>query len=118
MATITPTVAKAGNNGSDNVYIATWASIGDSDTCTAIQMCGAADRSVQITGTFNSATVVIQGSNDGTNYVTLTDPQGNAISKTSAGIEQVEELTRYIKPSSSGGSSSSTTVSLLLKGQF
>lgn len=118
MATITPTVVRVGDGGVTNVYVATWAAIGDSDTCTAIQMCGAADRSVQITGTFGSATILLQGSNDGTNYATLTDPQGNVISKTSAAIEQIEELTRYIKPSTSGGTGSAITVSVLLKGQF
>lgn len=72
------------------------------------------DRSVQITGTFDSATVVLEGSNDGTNWVTLTDPQGNAISKTSAGLEQIEEVTRYIRPKHSGGTSAeSITVTVL-----
>lgn len=117
MATITPTIVRVDDGGVRGVYLATWATIGDSDTCTHIPMSGAADRSVQISGTFNSATVVMQGSNDGTNWFSLTDPQGNAISKTSASIEQIEELTRYIRPSSSGGSSSSTNVLLLLKGQ-
>lgn len=117
MAVITPTLVRVTDPGVNAVYIATWAAIGDADTCTAIPMSGAADRSVQITGTFGSATIDIQGSNDGTNYAVLTDPQGNTISKTSASLEQIMELTRYIKPVTTGGSSSSTTVSLLLKGQ-
>lgn len=64
------------------------------------------DRSVQITGTFDSATVILQGSNDGSIWSTLTDPQGNAISKTSADLEQISEATRYIRPSTSGGGGS------------
>jgi hypothetical protein len=55
------------------------------------------DRSVQITGTFNSGTVLIEGSNDGTNWVTLNDPLGNALSFTAAGLKQVSELTAYIR---------------------
>lgn len=117
MATITPTVVRVTDGGVKGVYLATWTSIGDSDTCSPVLMSGAADRSVAITGTFNSATVVLQGSHDATNYFTLTDPQGNAISKTAAGLEQIEELTRYIRPSSSGGTASVTTVNVLLKGQ-
>ena len=75
------------------------------------------DRSVQLTGTFGNATVLIQGSNDGTNYVTLTDPQGNALSFTTAGLEQIEEATRYIKPTSSGGDGTqSVTVTIFAGG--
>lgn len=75
------------------------------------------DRSVQIEGTFDSATVVLQGSNDGTNWYTLTDPQGNAISKTSAALEQISEATRYIRPSvSSAGGSTSLTVTVFAAG--
>lgn len=117
MAVIAPTIVMVTDPGVNRVYVATWAAIGDADTCTAIPMSGASDRSVQFSGTFASATVLLNGSNDGTNYIVLTDPQGNAISKTSASIEQIMELTRFIKPSTSGGSGSAVTVSVLLKGQ-
>jgi hypothetical protein len=75
--------------------------VGDS-----LEMTAWSDRSVQFVGTFDSATVVLQGSNDGTTWVTLTDPQGNAISKTAAGLEAISELTRYVRPSTSGGGGS------------
>lgn len=68
------------------------------------------DRCMQITGTFDSATVVLQGSNDGTNWVTLTDPQGNSISKTAAALEQVMEIPRYTRVSTSGGAGSQNLV--------
>lgn len=118
MAVVTPTITRVDDGGVRAVYLVQWSNIGDADTCTAVPMSGGSDRSVQITGTFSSATVVIQGSNDGTNYAPLTDPQGNAISKTAASLEAISELTRYIKPTTSGGSSSSVTVSLLIKGQL
>ena len=51
-----------------------------------IHAAGGSDRSAQIVGTFDSATITIEGSNDGTNYTTLTDPQGNALSFTTAAI--------------------------------
>lgn len=74
------------------------------DTGQALQMGGSTIRSVQITGTFGAGgTVVLEGSNDGTNYVTLTDPQGNALSKTAAGIEAIQEITRYIRPRVTAG---------------
>lgn len=64
----------------------------------------AGDMCVQVAGTFGGATVLVQGSNDGTNYATLNDPQGNALSiATTAKIEQLLEAPRFLKLSSSGG---------------
>lgn len=112
MAVITPVTAEAeGNN-----YVVSWSAIGDSDTCTAVAWGGARDKTVQMQGTWGSATVVLQGSIDGTNYITLTDPQGNAISKTDNAMETVMENVRYIKPSTSGGTGSSVNVYLLMGG--
>lgn len=115
MATITPTVVKTGLDPARKTYIVTWA-LGNADTGVAVNLVSAPDRSVQIAGTLGSATIVLEGSNDGTNWVTLTDPQGNPISKTVAAIEQIEELTLYIRASSSGGSGTAVTVTLLLRG--
>lgn len=117
MATIQGTVTRATDGGVTDVWLATWPAMGNADTGTAVAMSGAADRSVQIEGTFAGATVVLQGSNDGSNWQSLTDPQGNAISKAAAALEQISELTRYIRPTTSGGGGSSITVTVLLKGQ-
>ena len=74
------------------------------------------DRSVQIAGTFGAGTVVFEGSNDGTNYATLTDPQGNAISKTSAALEQVTEAALLAKPRVSGADgATSVTVTVIAR---
>lgn len=102
--------------GDRGVHMIQWLTMGDADTGTSIEMPGSSDRSVQIAGTFDSATVVLQGSNDGTNWATLTDPQGNAISKTGAAIEMITELTRYIRPVTSGGQGSTDIdVTVLVK---
>ncbi len=78
---------------------------------------GTADRSAQVAGTFNGATCLIQGSNDGSNWVTLTDILGNALSFTATGLKQITEITRYIRPSTSGGGGSqSLTVYLIERG--
>ena len=61
-------------------------------------------KSVQITGTFGSGgTVVIEGSDDGTNYETLNDLQDGALSITAAGLYEVQEHTRYIRPDVTAG---------------
>lgn len=110
------TITRLPYAGSD-VWVVAWAGLDSDDSGDPFEAPDAADRSVQITGTFGSGgTIVIQGSNDGTNYVTLTDPQGNAISKTSAGIEQIEEITRYIRPLvSAGDGTTSLAVTMLVR---
>lgn len=114
MATIAPTITSLPRS----VHLVVWSNVTNADTCSAAELSGDGDRSVQIAGTFDSATVVVAGSNDGSNYIVLTDPQGNAISKTAAAIEAITEVTRYIKPTFSGGAGTqSLTVSMLFRGR-
>lgn len=81
-----------------------YAGLSEADAAPApIEMPEYADRSVQVVGTFNAGTVVVEGSNDGVNWSTLTDPQGNNASFTAAKIEQLQELTRYMRPRVSAG---------------
>lgn len=112
MAVITPVISDA----SGNCHVVSWSAIGDSDTCTPVGFAGARDKTVQINGTFGGATIVLEGSVDGTNYVTLTDPQGNSISKTSAALETVMENVQFIRPATSAGVGSSINVYLLMGG--
>ncbi len=60
--------------------------------------------SVQVEGTFGTGgTVVLEGSNDGTNWRTLKDRQGTAISLTAAGVRQLGEITEKIRPRVTAG---------------
>lgn len=68
--------------------------------------------SVQVSGTFGGATVVLQGSNDGTTYATLKDSQGSDLSFTSAGYGEFSSGAAFIKPSISGGTGDSLTVTV------
>lgn len=121
MATITPTITQITTHG-DDCHVVTWTPMTNAgtDVGSPIEMPGSADRSIQVSGTFGTGgTVLIEGSNDGTNYVTLNDPQGNALSVTTAKIEQLLELTRYIRPRiSAGDGSTSLTVTMLLRRPF
>jgi hypothetical protein len=87
-------------------------------TGTPVELAKYTDKSVHIYGTFDTTTVLIEGSNDpranpkhvdhaSAVWATLPDPQGNAISKTAAGLEQVLDNTKWIRPNLSvaGGSS-------------
>lgn len=94
--------------------LVTWANMGNADTGDAIELPWYADRTIQVVATnYGSATLVIQGSLDGSNWVTLADPQGNAMSFTSGvKMETVLENTRYIRPVTSGGTGTDLTVIL------
>lgn len=93
------------------VVLASWSGLLNGDDGAPLEAVGHADKTVQITGTFGvGGTIVIEGSNDGTNYATLTDPQGNAISKTAAAIEMIAEHTRYIRPRVTAGDGTTSLV--------
>ena len=69
--------------------------------------------SVQVAGTFGSATVTFLGSNDGTTFTAITDVYGSAISFTAAGQRELSTCYRYFKPSLSGGTADSLNVYLV-----
>ena len=93
------TIAVAKTSGQDPDVLYLWeALVSGSLDGVSIVIPGRSDMCVQVVGTFDTATLTMQGSNDGTNWATLTDPQGNDIAFTSAGIEQILEKTRFVRP--------------------
>ena len=74
-----------------------------------------ADRSVQVTATFSGSTVTIQGSNDGTNCETITDPLGSALTFTGAGLKQILQYTKFIRPIATGGTGTNFVVTLVMR---
>lgn len=117
MATNTAVVAHVSDPGAKDVWMATWTALGNADTGTGVTMSGASDRCIQVSGTWGSATLTVKGSNDNVTWIVLTDPQGNNLTKTADFIEQISELTRYIRVETSGGSGTALNANLLLKGQ-
>jgi hypothetical protein len=119
MAVIPFTVTPLKTHGDTTCVIASWAPLTHSgtDSGSPLEVPGALRCSVQVTGTFGaSGTLLIEGSNDGTNYATLADPQGSALSVTSAKIEEVLEAVRYIRPRvSNGDGTTSLTCTLLVR---
>lgn len=92
-------------------------SLADNDTGVAINMAEYSDRSVQVTG-LTADSLAIHGSNDGTNYVLLTDPQGDALTFAANGLRQIAEATAYIKPVRTGTADVTIVVTLyLLRGR-
>lgn len=86
------------------VRLFTWTGVPNGDVGAAIEVVDFADLTVTLSGTFGTGgSVTFKGSNDGTNYFALTDPQGNAITKTAGGIESVTETPRYLRPEITAG---------------
>jgi hypothetical protein len=100
-----------------DAWTAVW-TVDTGDQGSPVELPGANDRSVQVVGTFATSTVVLQGSNDGTNWFTLNSPQGTALSFTASGILAVQEHCRYMRPSVSGGTGTGLVVTLFCKGQL
>jgi hypothetical protein len=101
----------------NNAHFVQWTPLLNGDSGAPYPMPGFADRSVQIGGTFGvGGTVVIEGTIDGTNYVTLADPQGVALSKTAAALLEIMQITKLIRPRvSAGDGTTSITVTLLAR---
>lgn len=101
----------------DRAHVITWSSLANGDVGSALEMPGSPDRSIQVVGTFGSGgNLRIQGSNDGSNWSTLTDPQGNDINLTASKIEQIMEVVRYMRPNvTAGDGTTNLTVSILIR---
>lgn len=101
MAVIPQIIERAKTFG-DNTFFASWIGLAKGDTGQPFENTGWADRTIQITGTFDSAVCTWEGSNDGVTYLTLTDAAGAPISRTADAIVLVMEGTRYMRPAVAG----------------
>lgn len=98
----------------------TWAGfVANADVGTSITDQNLNDRSVQVTGSFaGSLSITIQGSNDGTNWFTLTDQGGSPLTFTAAGGGMIAELTEYVRPiADAGAGGGDADVEIFLKGR-
>lgn len=115
MAIITATQAVFDNNPG---LLVTWTPLANGDTGSPVQAGAWRDASVQVHGTFGTGgSVTFQGSNDGSNWFALTDPQGNAITKTAAALEQISEIARYVRPSVTAGDGSTALTVIVFAGR-
>lgn len=92
-----------------------WETMDGGDVGRAFDLQEYNDNTVTVTGTFDSNTLTMQGSNDGTNWFTLTDNVGLDVALTAAGGALIAEAPRYIRPSLSSGASSDIDVIVLLR---
>lgn len=95
MADITPTVL----NANDRYTTWTWEEVGENDDPVAIGQAGRfPDKTIQVTGTFDSAVVTLEGSMDNVTYAPLTTDGTTAISFSAAGMKWIWENPNFIKP--------------------
>jgi hypothetical protein len=101
----------------DHCAVVSWSALQSGDDGTPIELATFADRSVQSSGTFGvGGTVRIEGSINGTDWAPLTDLQGNNLDLTSAKIESVAELVRYLRPRvTAGDGTTSINVHMIMK---
>lgn len=100
---VKPATVTYGVNGDRNAVMVVWV-LANGDTGVPFEAVDFNECSMQATGTFGAGgSISFEGSNDGTTYSVLTDPQGNAITKTSGAFEQIEEVPRYQRPHCTAG---------------
>ena len=119
--TIAATVERLNTGtGENNTY--TWGLVNndiggkvaaEAGTVDAVSAFDFPDRSVQVLGTFGGCTVTLEGSNNGNDWATLNDPQGNPIALTSAKIKGVLECVRYVRPTVTGGDGTTAVTAIL-----
>lgn len=114
MATITPVSSRP----APEVVIFTWETLTEADTAASIVPNGTTTLAgtLQVFGTFGGATLVLQGSNDNSNWVTLRDTDGSNISFTTAGYAEFSTGMAYLRVSASGGSSQDLDCIMSLRG--
>ena len=103
MATRTPAVTYA-PGGLGNGVLVVWSGLLNGDDGAPFLIGDFADFSAQFGGTFGAGgSIQMEGANDNTNFLLLTDPQGNNIVKTAAGLEVIEEAIRSVRPRVTAG---------------
>ena len=118
MATPAPVITDVSGNG--QAFKAVWTLTTADHTGVALggKYAEFADRTIYFLGTWNGATAAVEGG-DGSTYVALTDPQGNAVAKTADGIEVVIEVPEFTRPRlSTVGSGATITATMILRRGF
>lgn len=96
-------------------HVVTWSGLLNGDTGDAHELPHQVEKSAQAIGTFGTGgIVVLEGSNDGINWSTLTDHTGAVVSFGAAGLKQVAEVTRYVRAHVTAGDGSTNLTVVLL----
>ena len=116
MATISPVRSIV-----DGIPRVTWTGLttGDTGSSFAVAEQWGLAAAVQISSSnFQSSTVALQVSNDGTNWFAIKDLSGTTVSATASAMFEITTSAAYIKPIISGGSTEDVNVILVLRGLY
>lgn len=108
----TRTAVQVKPDAQDGVLI-TWSGLlgSPTDDGDPVQPGNYRDMCVQVTGTFGTGgSVTLQGSLDNVNWFALNTPAGSAITLTAAGLRQVQENARWVRPIVTAGDGTTNLV--------
>ena len=89
--------------GANNAFVAAVTGLANGDVTESFSVASYVDKSIQVFGTFGAGgSLTVQGSNDGVNWATLSDEQGNALVFTAPGIKMPAQATQYVRGAASG----------------
>jgi hypothetical protein len=71
---------------------------------------------IQVVGTFGGATVALQGSNNGADWLNLEDRSGDTIAITAEGGAEFSTSFVYLRPKATGGTGDDVDVFIALRG--
>jgi len=96
----------------DSVLVASWSTLTASgDLGLPICLAAWSDKTVVVTGDFTgSPTIIIEGSNDGTNFVQISNRQGTAMSFTAAGLNTSQDRPVFVRPRLTAGAGGGNVV--------
>ncbi len=94
-----------------------WDTVTDSDTCQPIYVNhNISDILMQVTGTFNSASISMTGGVTSSLGVTaMVDPADNVVAITAAGGKPIRDLWPFMAPATASGSSSDVDIEVRMK---
>jgi hypothetical protein len=111
MADVIPTVNRRVDPDNGAVIKVTWNGLNNNGNIgVPVQMALHSDRCIEVRGTFDGATVVLEGSNGGSGYYTLTNPAGSALTFTAAGLKQVVEGPQFVRPNVTSNINNNTAI--------
>ncbi len=113
---LTITTNKAVAPGDGSVIAINYDALSEADTAPAFfEFPAWNDQSVQVVGTFGGGNVSIEGSNNGTDWIILKDPAGNALTFTAAALAEIGTPARYIRPKQPTGTGVDVNVFFILR---
>lgn len=105
MANITATVDRTSASYDDSVLICTWDGFAIAgDVGLPIRYAAWSDKTFVVSGNFTGTpAIAVEGSNDGVNWVSLSNRQGTAMNFTAPGMNTSQDRPVYIRPRMTAG---------------